>query len=305
MSFPPVPLIILRRGQQQVEILDPRADPSVLGARYVHGGYIAAWSVGGRCLTSGPGKVWNSFDGCGLPETFELPLAWGVAGEDDLYMRIGAGQLRRHGPYAGDTANRQPLETTIAWTVISQSEEHVTMRTSDRLASAASVVTYELERTVRMHDDGVESTTTLTLSCGRMTQHPIGWFAHPFFAQTTLAASAVTIPQAQLLTRPDSGQQVEPGAGSLRQAADGRWRFTGTGFHRSILTGIWGSTAAIEVDLDPALGGGQVRIGLDRPLDHAVVWGAGHVFSPEPKLCRLWQDGETASWAVRYRFAPA
>ena len=305
MSFPPLPIILLRRGQQQVEIFDPRADPSLLGARYVHGGYIAAWSIGGRCLTSGPGKIWDSFGGCGLPETFEFPLAWGVAGEGDLYMRIGAGQLRRHGPFVGDASINQPLVTTVDWTVVSQSEEHVTMRTSDRLASAASVVTYEIERTVRLHDDGVESTTTLTLCCGRVTQHPISWFAHPFFAQTTLAASAVTIPEARLITRPDSGQLHEPGAGSLRQAEDGRWRFTGSGFNRSTLGQVWGSTAATAVDLDPALGGGQVCIALDRPLDHVVVWGAGHVFSPEPKLCRLWLDGETAAWAVRYRFTPS
>ena len=302
MSSPVLPLFHLRRGQHHVEVFDPRPDPRTLGARYVHGGYIASWSVGERCLTSGPTRYWNEFGGRGLPETFEIPLAWAVAKEHENFLRIGAGQLRKNGYNGDDQSARAALTATVDWAVVSHDDEHITMRTMDGTEIGQAVIRYELERTVRILDDGVESITKLTLRCPRLLHHPIGWFAHPFFAQSTLDATAATIPDAEIVTSTPQNPMWKPGTVSLTRQADGRWRFGTGGYNRSTLANLWGTTPTITVDLDPALGGGQVAIAVNRPLDHLVVWGAGHVFSPEPKLSRLWLDGETASWAVRYRF---
>ncbi len=303
MSSPVLPIFHLRRGAQHVEVFDPRADPRTLGARYVHGGYIAAWSVAGRCLTTGPSPYWNGYQGRGLPETFELPLGWALVKENDTFLRIGAGQLRKRGLNADDASTTAALTATVDWTLVSHDDGHVTMRTLDGLETSDFNVSYRLERTVRLHDDGVESITTFTLRGGRLAQHPISWFAHPFFAQTGRSATAVAMPGAELITPTGHWPRFHSDVGSLQQQADGRWRFAQEGISRSVL-GLWGSTTAVDIDLDPALGGGRVAMTLNRPLDHLVVWAGHHVFSPEPKLCRLWLDGETASWAVRYRFTP-
>ncbi len=302
-SSPNLACITLRHGAQQVDILDPRADARSLGARYVHGGYIAAWRVDGRCLTTGPTRYWAPFGGRGLPETFELPLGWVVAGEGDSFLRIGAGQLRRRGLNGSEDAARAALTATVNWTITGQSETHVTMITGDGVDGPSGAISYELERTVRVLADGIESRTTLALSCPRLRQHPISWFAHPFFAQSTLGATSVAVAGAELVhsTAPQGGFGGRP-SGLARDAA-GCWRF-GDGMPRATLGGLWGSTPELLVHLDPAVGGGQVGITVDRPLDHLVVWGSDHVFSPEPKLCRMWLDGERASWGVRYRFLP-
>ena len=197
------------------------------------------------------------------------------------------------------------MEATVDWEIREQSDEQLVMSTRDGLESLQWMANYELERLVRVHDDGVESRTTLTLRCGRFGQHSIVWFAHPFLRQTAIGATALTATGTELVAGSGKSMwRMDSATGSLARSDDGRWRF-GEGFSRSVLGGMWGSTADLLVDLDPALGGGLVAIAVDRPLDHVVVWGAPHVFSPEPKLCRLWTDGETASWSIRYRFAPA
>lgn len=306
MTTPVLPRITLRNGAHVVEVIDPRPDPMTLGARYVHGGYIYAWSVAGRTLTSGPGSSWSSFGGCGLPETFELPLMRDAAAENGTYMRIGAGQLRKHGATGEESDAVEPLTATVDWTIVSQSDTHITMRTRDMAEGPGWLVAYTLERTVRVHEDGVESTTTLGLESPPFAQHPISWFAHPFFAQTALGASAITIPDATIINRtrrPMSRFGFAPG--NLIKGEVDDWRFSGPGSNRATIGGLWGTTPTLRVALDPALGGGQVSLQLDRPLDHLVVWAGETVFSPEPKLCRLWLDGEVASWSLRYRFAPA
>lgn len=304
LSSPNLPCITLRHGAQRVDILDPRADARTLGARYVHGAYISAWRVGDRCLTTGPTRHWAPFGGRGLPETFELPLAWAMAGEHESFMRIGAGQLRRRGLNASEDWTRAALTATVDWTVTGQSESHITMTSGDGVETADLHISYEIERTVRVLADGLESRTTLALRCPRLRQHPISWFAHPFFAQSVLGATALEVPGAPEPvhnTRPANG--FAPGPTGLARDHEGRWRF-GDGVSRGVLGGLWGTSPELLVHLDPAFGGGRVGISVDRPLDHLVVWASDHVFSPEPKFCRLWLDGERASWGVRYRFLP-
>jgi hypothetical protein len=305
MSIPTLPRFVLQRGAHRVEVLDPRPDPTRLGARYVHGGYIFGWQVGGRELTSSPTPFWQNYHGRGLPETFELPVGWAQAAEGDPYLRIGAGQLYKRGRHLDEGLAAARLTAVVQWQVTDQSAEHLVMRTQDGLDSEDLRVRYELERLVRVHDDGIESRTTLTFRCGFMAQHPIAWFAHPFFAQTGLAATRLTIPGGEHLTLSPMGPWArQPMASGLVDGGADGWRFAQPGRQRATFGNLWGSQAPLTVHLDPALGGGQVAIAVDRPLDHLVVWANDRSFSPEPKLSRMWLDGETASWAIRYRFAP-
>ena len=190
------------------------------------------------------------------------------------------------------------LTATVDWTITSHSESQLTMTGGDGVESMQWGFSYQLERTVTVLADGIESRTTLRLACPRFAQHPISWFAHPFFAHSALDATSVTLPGAELVTN------TRLGAGnstSLSRDAAGQWRFA-PGNARATFGGLWGATPELLVHLDPALGGGQVGVRVDRPLDHVVVWANELVFSPEPKLCRLWLDGERASWTIRYRF---
>ena len=303
LSSPSMPLITLQNGEHRVAIFDPRADPRTLGARYVHGGYIAAWHVGERCLTAGPTRAWMPFGGLGLPETFELPLAWAVAEEGDYFMRIGAGQLRKRGLNVGEEWTKAPLTSVLNWTVTEQSAEHITMTSGDSAECAQWVISYTIERTVRVLPDGVESRTTLQLSCPRFMHHPISWFAHPFFVQSAIGATSLTAPGAELVDNTRHGFGFGSSRTTLAREDHGQWRFT-AGNSRATLGGLWGASPELITHLDPTLGGGQVSIQVDRPLDHLVVWANDLVFSPEPKLCRLWLDGERAAWTIRYRFQP-
>lgn len=299
-----LPRIHLRRGDHAVEVLDPRSDARALGTRYGHGGYIHSWRVGERRLTAGPTRHWDDFNGCGLPETFELPVAWAHAKEHEPFLRLGAGQMRKNGPVGDDRWLRAALTAVLEWEIIERSDDRVVMRSDDALESDHWKVGYDIVREVRVHDDGVESRTTLTLRCAAMMQHPVSWFAHPFFRQTAVGATSLDAP-GTLIQRtpmpPRRGPNFGPSA--LARGEDGRWRF-GEGYPRAVLGDLWGLSPELQVHLDPALGGGRVGITVDRPLDHLVVWANELVFSPETKLCRLWQDGETASWSIRYRFTP-
>lgn len=311
MSIPTLPRFVLQRGDHRVEVIDPRPDPTRLGARYVHGGYIAGWQVAGRELTSGPAPFWQNYHGRGLPETFELPIGWAHVAEGEPYLRIGAGQLIKRGRHLHEQLAMARLSAVVQWEIIEQSPEHLLMRTLDGIESEELRVHYKLERLVRLHDDGVESRTTLTFRCGFMAQHPIGWFAHPFFAHTALPATRIVIPQGEHLQITPVGPWMRmPAASGLVDGGPQGWHFGQPGRQRATFGNLWGGnlrdgSAPLTVHLDPALGGGQVAIAVDRPLDHLVVWANERAFSPEPKLSRLWLDGETAAWSIRYRFASA
>ena len=280
---PGLDLLVLARGPWRAAVFDPRSSPAALGARYVHGGYVQSLWHGDRCLTARANDRWDPYVGEGLPEVFELPLGFAAAAEGEPYLRIGAGRLIRTG--RGASAGGLPA-TPVAWEVVDHSAAAVTMACRDAIEQGGKAIGYELVRSVCIEDDGLSSTTRLTLHVPW--SHPMGWFAHPFFAQTAGDATGFALP---------GGAEVLSG---LRK--DGPlWRLPADGGLGNVV-GLWGSREAIGLALDPALGGGRVELTLDRPLDHLVVYASRRAASPEPQLARAFKDGETASWTLRYRF---
>jgi len=275
---------VLSKGDHRVEVFDPRVDPLALGARYVHGGYIARWTWGDRCLTGRPKAEWNPYEGEGLPETFEYGLGWSAAEEGQEFLRIGAGRLRRTGrnwPQAGGQ-----LVSPVHWALEDSASDSLRVTCKDSVRIGHDVYGYELERQVLVHPDGVESRTRLCIACPW--SHPVFWFAHPFFRHADGSGTRI---------------QVPPGAccsEGLARGADGRVGTEMSGGFGTV-TGLWGDRNAIAVNLDARQGGGQVWIELSRPLDKLVVFSTPLVFSVEPYLARAWHDKEEAEWSLRYR----
>jgi hypothetical protein len=211
------------------------------------------------------------------------------------YGRIGAGRLLKGKDPTEMQAVTGSLTVLLDWEVEATADEAV-FRTRDTLKPWK--IGYELERRVRLVDDGVISTTSLALRSVWPALQPISWFAHPFFRQGRLDGTAIELPVgATLLPELDRfGRVQKPGA---ERGADGRWRMAASDV-RATIGGLWGATDAGVVHLD---GGGRVRLELDRPLDHVVLYGNTGIFSPEPKWGRTWPHGESATWTLRYRFA--
>ena len=294
MSRPALPIILLEHGPWRAEVYDPRPDPLTLGGRYVHGGYVRALLHGERQLTSRVQDGWSRFDGEGLPETFENSLGWGATPLNEEYLRIGAGRLRRLHNSPREGASHQPLCTVLEWTIPERSARSLTMCTQDTFSNQGAIYGYRLERRVALHDDGLESTTKLTLLAENWQGHAITWFAHPFFAQDAVSDTALAFPGTPAVSGP------------LACGPDGRWRMQ-EHQGRAVITNLWGSREPIVVHLPGARGGGSIALDLDRPLDHAVAFATHQVTSVEPKLARYFTHNETAQWTLRYRFqgAPA
>lgn len=280
-----LPLLTLRHGPWRAEVADPRADPHALGARYVHGGYVAGFWHGDRRLGLRPIAAWNPYVGEGLPEVFELPLGFAACEMGEEFLRLGAGRLRRTGREAGADGL---LSTTVAWELAESGDRQQVWRCADAVMIGGKRFGYRLERRLRLDDDGLASTTRLHLDCPW--SQPLAWFAHPFIAQADGAGTGLDL----------AGGEPQK---NLQRGADGLWRCPAAGGFTPV-TGLWGRRAILALHLDHRQGGGRLDLDLDKPLDKAVVYATPLAMSVEPYWCRAWQDGEAAEWTLRYRFTP-
>lgn len=278
-----LPVWTLVAGAWRAEVFDPRPDPLALGPRYCHGGYVRALWYQDRLLTGRPRPDWIPVDGEGLPEEFEVPFGFATALEGEFYMRIGAGRLRRQ---RRDALDPKRLAAPVQWELLEADERHVRMRCADSLQQDATRHAYELLREVRIHEQGLDSITTLRLDMHW--SHPMEWFAHPFFRHSGADRTGFQLPgNPEILgpmTRDAAGLCRLPPRESLAAAVN-----------------LWGESGPVVLHLDPAVGGGQIALQLDRPLDHLVLYCSDRVASPETKLMRAWRDGETATWTLTYR----
>ncbi len=296
MSRPNLPLITLRRGPWLAEVYDPRPEPALLGARFVHGGWVTGLRREGRELLGRADRSWHSYDGIGLPETFESGLGWHLVGRNEEFLRPGAGRLLRTSDEAGERHALGRLSALLDWEVES-SEDEAVFRTSDLLKNGnGERIGYRLERRVRLLDDGLVSTTTFELEASPRQTLPITWYAHPFFAQARFDDTAFALPAAatRLANPPWRPGMISP---SAVQDAAGRWRLEQHG--RAVFAGLWGSREASTVHL---AGGGAMRVEPGYPLDHIVLWASDHGASIEPKWSRSWSHSERASWDITYRW---
>lgn len=298
--LPDLPLLTLNHGEWRAEILDPRADPYALGPRYVHGGYVAQWWKGDRQLTGAVRPAWSAFNGVGLPETFEASLGFADAEIGDEIVRVGAGRMRKTAPF--DTTDQQirgRLTAAAVWTVEEHTSERLVMAGQDYRDYGPDHISWRMLRTITLGAGTLASTTDLELSFPGREHVLVSWYAHPFLAQGAIDGTGLILPaQAVIPPRSRRGQAIEPGM----VLTDGVWRMRQVFGRRTVFTGIWSSREPFGLLLDPKLGGGRLSIALDRPLDHAVVFATEDCFSPEPKLARMWQDQERASWTISYRY---
>ena len=150
-----LPKLSMTNGKHHIEVFDPRTDPTFLGARYVHGGYISAWHYNDRCLTGRPNEEWNPSQGEGLPEVFECGLGWCDAKEREEFLRIGAGRLKKDGDHWMQM-DGEP-SSMVEWTVAEQTRDSVVMRCRDEAVIGKTDYRYELERRINVHPDGLEN----------------------------------------------------------------------------------------------------------------------------------------------------
>jgi hypothetical protein len=299
MTLPNLPIITLRHGAWSADIFDPRPDPAVLGARFVHGGYIARLFRSGRELTGRSHPAWTVFDGLGLPETFESGLGWSLATEGEEFLRPGAGRIRRD---ANPNEHHAwvPLTSVLEWD-IEISADRAVFRTSDMIRGRREYG-YHLERDVRLDNDGLVSTTTFETEGGQATLMPISWYAHPYFPQSSSTGIGLILPDEAAPTPNPYAPWMRKLLPSAVRGCDGAWRLGDPEGGRAAFGGLWGRQVEATLLLDPAHGGGRLGISLDRPLDHAVLWGNALVASYEAKWSRTWLHRERASWSIRYRW---
>ena len=299
MSRPNLPLITLRRGPWQAALFDPRPAPALLGGRFVQGGWVCSLQRDGRELTGAADRTWFDYDGIGLPETFESGLAYELVGTGEEYLRLGCGRLIKG---VGENSERHALgrlSAVLDWE-IQVGEDHAVFTTSDLLKHGPSGarIGYRLERTIRLLDDGLVSSSVLHVEAPDHLTLPLTWYAHPFFAQKRFDETSFLLPTTAVrLEKPPGWRGMVQT--SVAQDAEGRWRFERSGA-RAIFAGVWGSREPIIVHL---AGGGRLDIAPGFPLDHIVLWGSDHGASVEPKWARSCSHGERFAWDIAYRWA--
>lgn len=278
-----LPAIEIASGPWRAEVFDPRPDPFALGARYVHGGYIKTLWFQGRQLTGRAVPHWDPYVGQGIPDVFEWPLGVNVCLPGEEFIRIGAGRLRRQG--RGFSAGGL-CSTPVEWRIEAMEATMISMRCADEVVGEQGRVAYELQRRIALDESGMTSHTVLTLRVPW--NHPVCWFTHPFLAQARGDETGFELPDCSLVSGP-----------AMRDA-ENAWRLPAKGGLANV-TGLWGGNCRdIVCRLAPVTGGGRLRVSVDKPMDHVVLFASESAASPEPQLSRLWKDNETAAWSVRY-----
>ena len=281
---PDIPMITLTQGSWRIALFDPRADSAAMGARHVHGGYIAEVFRNERRISAAPKPQWEAHAGIGFPEVFEESLGFARAVEGEEFLRIGAGRVRKTNR---DSQTRGTLTSTLNWTVNQTAPNIAVMETADGAIIDGKTFSYQLRRTVRVEAAEIISETWLKVRCPNA--HPLAWFAYPFFFQSACENTGFRLPKhshlANCVKIGDDGMARLPAAGGV-----------------SAVTGVWGSREPLDVALDPSHGGGKVRIETTYPADKFVLVASPHAASVQPYWSRHWHDGEDATWAVTYRW---
>lgn len=272
-----------------VELLDPAdaTDAARQGPRFCWGGYI--WQVrdsSGRPLLAGP--EWprpdpDPFNGQGLPESFRhrtrdgVPLTW----RGNRGVAIGAGLI------AADANNAVTLTEPCAWTVAPFADQIVF-----QTRQTAAGFSYELTRTVELHDRTLTSSTQLTNTGA--TPLVLEWFAHPFWALTDHCAR-IELPSGTTLP-------ANPG---FTIAADGVLSFkrpfsTAADSQFTLLTLPRDRELTVVVE-HPKIA--RVTFASSFIPSECPVWANSHTLSVEPYLSLNLAPAETARWNVQHGFA--
>jgi len=260
----------------EVSVLDPVADQARFGTRYCTGGYLFQIRDArlGDLLT-GPTypESFNTFDGQGIPDAFNLGPLHEPAATDGLALIIGIGLC--------SLPANQVLEF-CRWDV-AQTATTLAMRTTQTFGAFA----LDLARTVSLNGRTVRSATTLRNTGKRPI--PMRWFPHPFFPHpATDELCRVNLP---LRLPPNAGYEMAE-SGFIRRKG---WPWT-AGYYQALDLGASGPLVVLQKH--PLLG--LVAGSCSYAPTFLPIWGNPRTFSWEPFLECTIATGQDRSWSIDY-----
>ena len=268
----------LSNDQLQVEILDPLADQARFGTRYCTGGAIfQITDLRHGPLLAGPTypDSFNTFDGQGIPDAFNLHPLHSPAAPGTAALIIGVGECDLQ-------ANR--VSEFCHWDCAPQASQ-VSMRTTQAFQAFA----LELERTVSVSARSVRSTTRLKNTGERPI--PVCWFPHPFYPQpATPELCRLNIP-VQMPENP--GYELAENGFIVRK----NWP-SQRGFYQALDHSAQANLVVLQ--RHPILG--LVAATCSYIPSFFPIWGNQHTFSWEPFFERTLASGQAASGWIEYDF---
>ncbi len=273
-------MLTLKNKSLEVQLLDPAADQARFGTRYCTGGYIfQIVDAAQGDLLSGPTfpESFNTFDGQGIPDAFNLQPLRGPGGDPEALI-IGVGLC--------DLQNDR-VSAFCSWTV-KQTAEAIQMRTQHTFRGWRM----ELLREVRLIGRTVRSSTTLVNAGGDAI--PVRWFPHPFFPQHG-AGSTDELCKFNIDVRFIGNAAYKMLPNGFIARADGPW----TGGNYLALT--HDATARLSIaQRHPKLG--LINAACSYVPDFFPIWGNPRTFSWEPFLERTVASSQSLDWWIDYDF---
>ena len=161
-----------------LEILDPRKDHDLLGARYCRGGQIfQVKNSQGEALFCGPTypEAYNAFDSQGLPDAFNSYPNFEQSQLGDEIFVIGVGRVKYSNPIETFFAcDNREVAKAVDWEIEKEGQK-ITFSCEDEYQGFA----YRLEKSVELKNYAIEQKIRLVNTGDK--QLPVSWFAHPFF----------------------------------------------------------------------------------------------------------------------------
>jgi hypothetical protein len=292
-------MLTLANDQLEVSVLDPVADSSRLGTRYVSGGYV--YAVADRklgILTSGPGYPREEpppvFDGQGMPEAFRDPLWVGqepgaplpAAGTPMLMLGVGVVQSPGRPLAHGEV---YPVQERATWQVSWQKVdggERLVMSTRQRLAGLALDLTRELTLSGRT----LASVTRLT----NTGEQPIAfrWYPHPFFPNPSGETCKLNV----TVGCPENPGYYLAENGWIRMKLDHEW--DRSGHFQALTTGE--DERLVVIQRHPSLG--LLAAECSYVPSFTAIWGNVNTFSFEPYTEQTVAAGSSSTWSITYDF---
>jgi hypothetical protein len=269
----------LKNDSLEVLILDPLADQARFGTRYCTGGYIfqITDSQIGELL-SGPTypESFNTFDGQGIPDAFNLSPLREPASTDPTALIIGIGLC--------DLQANQVLEF-CQWEIKTE-PSRLRLRTQQSFQS----FTLELERTITLHRRTVRSAIHLK-NTSQQRVIPVRWFPHPFYPQpATDELCRLNIP----VSFPDNPAYELAGNGFICRKS---WPWQ-AGHFQPLDHNAQSNLTILQKH--PHLG--LIAATCSYVPDFFPIWGNQYTFSWEPYLERTLAMGQEISWWIDYDF---
>lgn len=243
-------MLVIQNSSLSAEIRDPHEELEQLGTRYCHGGYI-----------------WQIYDAKGRP------------------LMSGPQYPEKPTPFDGQGMPEAFKSPELAQPCIWDIE-----RGDDYVVMVAAQQSIKLKREVRIVDNRIESSTTVTnISDGDV---PILWFSHPFFPlNANLTCGKITPP---IINLPESAGYEINAAGMICMKPDYPWP---KGLFQ--LIDICTDKLTFQIPHPTA---GELILSTNYPVAKCPIWANKNTFSFEPFIERIIQPNEETSWMITLCF---